>query len=116
MPDEHMLRLALQATRPRGWALQRIRGLQGLIVGLPKEQLQGEHRVALAPVSVGKLAGKGVVVRVEAGAGLESGFSDAVYQQAGATIVEPAAVWQSNVVVKVSTRNDKALMRNWEST
>lgn len=102
-----MLRLALQATRPRGWALQRIRGLQGLIVGLPKEQLPGEHRVALAPVSVGKLAGKGVVVRVEAGAGLESGFSDAVYQQAGATIVEPAAVWQSNVVVKVRPPTSK---------
>lgn len=94
-----MLRLLSHVVKPRGWLLQR--GLKGLVVGLPKEQLPGEHRVALAPTSVHKLVGKGVTVQVEAGAGLESGFTDSSYEQAGAKVVEPSVVWKSGVVVKV---------------
>jgi hypothetical protein len=42
------------------------RGLKGLVVGVPKEYAEGEHRVALVPVNVQKLASKGITVKVSA--------------------------------------------------
>jgi NAD(P) transhydrogenase subunit alpha len=72
-------------------------------VGVPKEFLQHERRVALIPEAVGKLVGTGLEVAVEGGAGAEAGFSDAAYRQAGAGVVADAdALWRaSDVVVKV---------------
>ncbi|HEY0415094.1 MAG TPA: Re/Si-specific NAD(P)(+) transhydrogenase subunit alpha [Gaiellaceae bacterium] len=66
-------------------------------VGVPKEVVPGERRVALVPETVGRL-GEGVEVVVEAGAGAEAGFDDAAYRAAGATIGDP---WGADVVVKV---------------
>jgi NAD(P) transhydrogenase subunit alpha len=67
-------------------------------VGVPKESVPGERRVALVPETVGRL-GDGVEVVVEAGAGAEAGFPDAGYSAAGAAIGDP---WAADVVVKVA--------------
>jgi NAD(P) transhydrogenase subunit alpha len=67
-------------------------------VGVPKEAVPGERRVALVPETVGRL-GEGVDVVVEAGAGAEAGFPDADYTDAGASIGDP---WGADVVVKVA--------------
>ena len=67
-------------------------------VGVPKETAPGERRVALVPETVGRL-GEGVAVVVEDGAGLEAGFPDAAYTDAGALIGDP---WEGDVVVKVA--------------
>jgi H+-translocating NAD(P) transhydrogenase subunit alpha len=67
-------------------------------VGIPKESVATEHRVALVPETVGRL-GEGVEVIVEAGAGAEAGFSDDDYIAAGATVGDP---WQAEVVAKVA--------------
>ncbi len=59
------------------------RGLKNLVIGVPKETLEGEARVALTPPNVVKLKKAGVEIKLEAGAGVESGFTDAQYAAAG---------------------------------
>ena len=70
-------------------------------IGVPKERRRGEQRVALVPDSVKKLAAAGHHVLVEAGAGVAAGYPDDEYVQAGATLVESAAAWAGEIVVKV---------------
>ena len=72
-------------------------------VGVPKEQLSGERRVALVPESVGRLTKAGLEVVVERGAGAGSLHSDAAYEQAGARIVpDGAAVYrEADLIAKV---------------
>ncbi|HEY2327411.1 MAG TPA: Re/Si-specific NAD(P)(+) transhydrogenase subunit alpha [Gaiellaceae bacterium] len=67
-------------------------------LGVPKEYASGEHRVALVPESIGRLA-EGVEVVVEAGAGAAAYFPDELYTDAGASIGDP---WQADVVAKVA--------------
>jgi len=71
-------------------------------IGVPKEILQGERRVALVPKEVKKLVDAGFEVQVEAGAGKESYFTDEAYKEVGATIVDgPKAAYDADVVFKV---------------
>ena len=74
-----------------------------MIIGVPKESYPGERRVALVPVVIPSLLKAGFEVMVEAGAGLESGYPDALYQEKGAKILtERAAVISgADVVVQV---------------
>src|SRR3954469_11872842 len=67
-------------------------------LGIPKETVSGEHRVALVPETVARL-GDGVDVVVEAGAGEAAAFGDEAYIEAGATIGDP---WSAEVVAKVA--------------
>ncbi|HEY6960352.1 MAG TPA: Re/Si-specific NAD(P)(+) transhydrogenase subunit alpha [Gaiellaceae bacterium] len=67
-------------------------------VGVPKESVPGERRVALVPETVGRL-GEGIETIVEQGAGAAAGFTDDAYREAGATIGDP---WSADVVVKVA--------------
>ncbi len=72
-------------------------------IGVPKETVEGERRVALVPEVVRKLTGSGLDVVVERGAGAEALIPDAGFEAAGATLTDDAAtVWQSDVVVKVA--------------
>jgi alanine dehydrogenase len=57
-------------------------------IGLPREIKKEEYRVALTPASAREYVQHGHRVRVEAGAGLGSGFADAEYEAAGCQ-VEP---------------------------
>lgn len=71
-------------------------------VGVPKELKDQEFRVGLTPSSVQVLCQQGHQVFVETKAGQGAGFTDAEYQQVGATIVTEATVaWQQELVVKV---------------
>lgn len=56
-------------------------------LGVLKEAAPGETRVALLPDAVKALVAKGVIVEVEAGAGIASGHRDESYAEAGATVV-----------------------------
>ena len=67
-------------------------------LGIPKELVPGERRVALIPETVGRL-GDGVEVVVESGAGEAAGFPDEAYREAGASIGDP---WTADVVAKVA--------------
>ncbi|TFC94839.1 MULTISPECIES: NAD(P) transhydrogenase subunit alpha [Cryobacterium] len=56
-------------------------------VGIARERLRGERRVAATPETVTQLKALGLEVLVESGAGAESGHTDASYTGAGATVV-----------------------------
>ncbi|MDR1870554.1 MAG: alanine dehydrogenase [Deltaproteobacteria bacterium] len=74
-----------------------------MIVGAPKEIKDHERRVGLTPEAVKAYVAAGHRTLVERGAGLGSGFSDAEYLAAGATIVAQAAdIWaEADLIVKV---------------
>ncbi|MCX5683428.1 MAG: alanine dehydrogenase [Planctomycetota bacterium] len=59
-----------------------------MIVGIPREIKADEYRVALVPVGAELLASDGHTVLLERGAGLGSGFEDADYVAAGASICD----------------------------
>lgn len=74
-----------------------------MIISIPKELKIRESRVGLLPGGCEQLVSRGHQVLVEAGAGLGVGFSDAQYQQSGASIVaDPDELWQrADMVMKV---------------
>jgi alanine dehydrogenase len=74
-----------------------------VIVGLPKEIKDNEYRVGLTPAGVRALTDAGHRVIVERSAGEGSGFEDALYERAGATIIQSADdVWaEAEMIVKV---------------
>ncbi len=67
-------------------------------VGIPRESVAGERRVALVPETIRRL-GDGIEVVVEAGAGEAAAFADESYRQADASIGSP---WDADVVAKVA--------------
>lgn len=58
-----------------------------MLIGVPKELQPGENRVSLIPVHVKKLIQLGAEVQVEKDLGLDAGFSNQEYEDAGAKIV-----------------------------
>ncbi len=58
-----------------------------MIIGVPKEIKNNENRVALTPAGVKELVKRGHTVYVQHTAGENSGFADAEYTEAGATIL-----------------------------
>ncbi len=72
-------------------------------VGIPTEVTPLERRVAASPDSIQRLRKLGLVVLVEAGAGVASGFSDEAFSEAGARIVPDAASLfaEADVILKV---------------
>jgi alanine dehydrogenase len=74
-----------------------------VIVGLPKEIKDNEYRVGLTPAGVRALSDSHHPVIVERSAGAGSGFDDALYQRAGAQIIDSADdVWaKADMIVKV---------------
>lgn len=74
-----------------------------MIIGVPKEIKDHEHRVALTPAGAARLTSEGHRVLVQRGAGLGSGFSDDAYRASGATLVNDASEVYANaeIVVKV---------------
>ncbi|QJX48126.1 alanine dehydrogenase [Hymenobacter taeanensis] len=58
-----------------------------MLIGVPKEIKNNENRVGLTPAGVAEFRKHGHDVYVQATAGLGSGFQDAEYEQAGATIL-----------------------------
>ncbi|MEE8476065.1 MAG: Re/Si-specific NAD(P)(+) transhydrogenase subunit alpha [Myxococcota bacterium] len=74
-----------------------------MIVGVPREILPGERRVALVPDAVKRLSSQGLEVVIEAGAGEQAGFADEEYAAAGARVEPDAGVVLGcgGVVVKV---------------
>ncbi len=73
-----------------------------MIIGVPKEIKTNENRVALVPAGAEALVAAGHTVLIELGGGVGSGFPDASYQQAGATIAKVEEVWaRADMILKV---------------
>jgi NAD(P) transhydrogenase subunit alpha len=70
-------------------------------IGVPKERVEGEQRVALVPETVSRLAGEGFEVLVESGAGRDYNLDEA-YEEAGARIVSVGELYEeSEMILKV---------------
>ncbi len=71
-------------------------------IGIPKELLNNENRVAITPSGVHTLTSFGHIVTVEKDAGIGSGFTDEEYKDMGAIIVDtPKEAWANDMVMKV---------------
>ncbi|NHA66541.1 Re/Si-specific NAD(P)(+) transhydrogenase subunit alpha [Phycicoccus flavus] len=79
-------------------------------IGVPRETVPGETRVAATPKTVEKLVGLGYTVFVESGAGALAAFDDEAYRTAGADVIDDA-VWNADVVLKVNAPTETELER-----
>ena len=80
-------------------------------IGIVKEQLPGETRVAATPTSVEQLIKLGFTVVIESAAGAAASFDDAAYEKAGARVAPADEVWQSDLVYKVNAPADDEIAR-----
>ena len=87
-----------------------------MIIGVPKEIVAGETRVALIPPNVKKLAERSVSCLIESGAGLAAGHSDDDYRAAGAEIAANAdeLFAKSDIVVRIHGLSHDADQRSAE--
>ncbi|MEV6208070.1 NAD(P) transhydrogenase subunit alpha [Kitasatospora sp. NPDC051914] len=81
--------------------------MSAVVLGVCRESLPGERRVALVPRSVPAVRELGVRVLVETGAGAAAGFPDAAYTAAGAEIV-PAGELPARADVLAAVRRPPA--------
>lgn len=74
-----------------------------MIIGVPREILSDERRVALVPERVAALVGAGQEILVETGAGRQAFFDDAAYVKAGARLAPDSRTLyaEADMVVKV---------------
>lgn len=78
-------------------------------IGIPRESLSGETRVACTPATVALLGKLGFETVVESGAGWAASLDDAAYQTAGATVADKAAVWACPLIYKVNAPSEQEL-------
>jgi len=72
-------------------------------IGVPKESLPGERRVAATPKTVRALLALGHHVLVESGAGSAASYPDAGYTDVGAELADREQVWATDLVVKINS-------------
>ena len=80
-----------------------------MLIGVPAETMAGETRVAATPETVKKLRAQGHVLRVQAGAGVAASVPDALYEAAGAEIVDAAGALGADLVLKVRIPSEDEL-------
>lgn len=80
-----------------------------MLIGVPAETMAGETRVAATPETVKKLRAQGHVLRVQAGAGVAASVPDALYEAAGAEIVDVAGALGADLVLKVRIPSEDEL-------
>jgi len=84
-----------------------------LTIGIPHETAEGETRVALVPEVAERLqqSTEGVEVHVEEGAGRAAYHANADYEDAGCTIVDRDAVFETDLIAKVAPPSDEEANR-----
>lgn len=82
-------------------------------IGVPKESVVGETRIAATPQTVEQLLKLGFTVAIEEGAGQTANFEDQAFINAGATVLPKQELWQSDLILKLNAPNDDeiALMK-----
>lgn len=71
-----------------------------MLVGVPREIVPGERRVACVPELLPKLLKAGLEVYIQDGAGTAAGFPDQAYRDKGGSI-EPNVLKRADIVLKV---------------
>ncbi|OBT07978.1 NAD(P) transhydrogenase subunit alpha [Vibrio sp. UCD-FRSSP16_10] len=78
-------------------------------IGVPRESLVGETRVAATPKTVEQLIKLGFDVSIEGEAGALASFDNQAYENSGATIVDHAEVWNAEIILKVNAPSDEEI-------
>ena len=84
-----------------------------MYLAIPKENINGETRVAATPGTVKDLIKSGMEVYVESKAGQNSYFSDQEYKDAGANIVdsEDELLSQADIIIKVLAPSNEQVLK-----
>ena len=81
-----------------------------MIIGVPKESLSGETRVAILPEEIQRLSSEGLAFRVETGAGKGSFIADENYSGSGAKLL--ADVYpDSDLIVRINPPSEQEVSR-----
>ena len=79
-------------------------------IGVLKELVSGESRVAATPETVKKMIALNHSVSIEAGAGIQASISDEDYQNNGADIVSRDQALQSDLLLMVRPLTEKEII------
>jgi NAD(P) transhydrogenase subunit alpha len=77
-------------------------------IGVPKETWPGEARAAMVPANASKLIKQGFTVEVQSGVGDASGYSDADYVNAGASVIEDRSALLAGADIVMAVRKPDA--------
>ena len=77
-------------------------------IGVPKETWPGEVRAAMVPANASKLIKEGFSVAVQSGVGTASGYADADYAEAGATVSNDRAALLAGSDIVMAVRKPDA--------
>jgi len=82
-----------------------------MILGIPKEIIKNETRVAVIPATVKQFVSSGFIVKVESNAGALSQISDSDFKEAGAEILSSASEIfnQADMILKVNSPTDEEI-------
>ncbi|MFC2552502.1 MAG: Re/Si-specific NAD(P)(+) transhydrogenase subunit alpha [Rodentibacter sp.] len=80
-----------------------------MLIGVPRELLDNESRVAATPKTVQQILKLGFDVIVEHDAGFKASFEDQAFLDAGAKIGTAAEIWQSDIIFKVNPPTDEEI-------
>ncbi|PJG83444.1 Re/Si-specific NAD(P)(+) transhydrogenase subunit alpha [Caviibacterium pharyngocola] len=77
-----------------------------MLIGVPRELLDNERRVAATPKSVQQILKLGFDVIVEHDAGFRASFEDQAFVAVGAKVGSAQDVWNSDIIFKVNAPTD----------
>lgn len=80
-----------------------------MLIGVPRELLDNESRVAATPKTVQQILKLGFDVVIEYNAGFKASFEDQAYLEAGAKIGTAAEVWLADIIFKVNPPTDEEI-------
>ena len=86
-----------------------------MVIGIPKESLTGETRIAVLPADIKRLSPDKLTFIIEAGAGNGSFISDEDYSNAGADIVSDVYSG-SDLIVRINPPSDEELSKLKDGT
>lgn len=77
-----------------------------MLIGVPRELLDGETRVAATPKTVEQIKKLGFDVIIEKDAGFKASFEDNAFITAGAAVGTQQDVWNADIIFKVNAPTD----------
>jgi H+-translocating NAD(P) transhydrogenase subunit alpha len=81
-----------------------------MLIGVPRESVAGETRVAVTPETAKKFKATGHRVRLERGAGLLAACPDAAYEAVGVELTDTAGALGADLVLKVQRPTPQELL------
>ena len=83
----------------------------GQRIGVPREIHEGEKRVSISPEGAKKLTDLGYEVLVEKDAGLNSEFTNEMYEKNGAKITDVNSIFKADLMLKVRPPSEQEISK-----